>query len=79
MEIFEIILFVSVIFRYSLSDFRKQKFFHICMKKSFFKECFRKAGHACNINIEINILVNFRQFQNEIPPPTKQHVNKCRV
>ena len=42
----------------------QQKFFDICMKKSFFGERFRKAVHARNINIKLGILVNFVQFQN---------------
>ena len=42
---------------------------------SFYWEHFRKAGNACDMNIKINILMNFGQFENEIPPPTKQHLN----
>ena len=58
-----------------LSEFRNRSVFISAWKKVFFWECFWKAGHACNINIKINILVNFGQFRNEISPPTKQHVN----
>ena len=35
-EISEIILFVSVIFRHSFIRISQHKFFHICVKKSFF-------------------------------------------
>ena len=36
LEIFEIILFISVILRYPYIQISQQKIFHICMKKSFF-------------------------------------------
>ena len=76
LEIFEIILFVSVIFQVLLyPNFATEIFSYLHEKKFFFWECFRRVGHACNINIKINVLVNFGQLQNEIPPPTKQHVN----
>ena len=38
LEILEIILFVSVILGYPFIRISQQKFFHICMKKSFFSE-----------------------------------------
>ena len=72
LEISEIILLFSVIFLYP--NFATEIFSYLHEKKSFYWECFRKAGHACDMNIKRNILVNFGQFENEIPPPTKHHV-----
>ena len=76
-EISEIILFFHLFSGTPLSEFRKLIFFISTSKKSFYRECFRKAEHACDMkrNIKRNILINFGQLENEFPPLIKQHAN----
>ena len=70
LEILEITFFASVISSYSFIWTPQEKFFDISMKKRFFSQTFfRKAGHACNINMK------FGHFQKETPPTTKQNVS----
>ena len=69
LEISEIILLFQLFSGTPLSKFFKLIFFISTRKKSFYRECFRKVEHACDMNIKRNILINFGHLENESPLP----------